>query len=155
MSSERLTATQAKKEFFLTADDLRPLPFHRFSGWGAGRYKLYDRDLLKRAALRKHGRDGLAMKRLSRREREANKRSKERKAREAERAMLAGAGGAADSGGGGGGGGTAAAASGRAENGRSDASRSTRPRADKKEIRRLRKEIARELKSNCNWGFRK
>jgi hypothetical protein len=81
-SWHRTPRQKAKKEFFLTADDLRDLPAESLSfGFGTGRpMKLYSEEDLEAAAVAKHGREGLAKKRGMRKKRESNKRKREEEA---------------------------------------------------------------------------
>ena len=79
----RLSAAEAKKEYFLAPADLADLPHQSRGGFGCGNTKLYSESLLEVTALRKHGHAGLAAKREKREKREENKRKREA---EAERA---------------------------------------------------------------------
>jgi hypothetical protein len=76
------SSAEAKKEFFLTADDLRDLPAESLSfGFGTGRpMKLYSEEDLEAAAVAKHGREGLAKKGGMRKKRESNKRKRKEEA---------------------------------------------------------------------------
>ena len=76
------STAEAKKEFFLTTDDLRDLPKQSiYCGFGTGPpMKVYDENDLEEAALSKHGRAGLAKKRAAREKRESNKRKREEEA---------------------------------------------------------------------------
>lgn len=84
-----LSATEAKKQYFLTPADLTHLPHEKARGWGAGQMRFYARQDLEEAALSKYGVEGLAAKRQKRANRELNQRRKIQRAREAEREMLA------------------------------------------------------------------
>ena len=76
------STAEAKKEFFLTTDDLRDLPKQSiYCGFGTGPpMKVYNENDLEEAALSKHGRAGLAKKRAAREKRESNKRKREEEA---------------------------------------------------------------------------
>lgn len=82
-------STEAKKEYFLTPDDLRMLSVHSVGGGvGCGRpMAFYDPAELKRAAIRKHGQEGYANKQAAREKREANKRRREDEAENAYQTM--------------------------------------------------------------------
>lgn len=76
------STAEAKKEFFLTSDDLHDLPKQSiYCGFGTGApMKVYDENDLEEAAVSKHGREGLAKKRAAREKRESNKRKREEEA---------------------------------------------------------------------------
>lgn len=76
------SSAEAKKEFFLTTDDLRDLPMESvYMGFGTGPpTKVYFEEDLEAAAIAKHGKEGLAKKRASREKRESNKRKREEEA---------------------------------------------------------------------------
>ena len=84
-----LSATEAKKQYFLTPEDLTYLPHAKAKGWGAGQRRYYARQDLEEAALSKYGVEGLAAKRQKRTNRELNQKRKFQQAKEAEREMLA------------------------------------------------------------------
>ena len=77
--SQKLSAAEARKEYWLTTDDLIELPFESFSfGFATGRpLHFYDRGDLEQVAVRKHGADVLESKRQKRVKRQANKLKKE------------------------------------------------------------------------------
>lgn len=86
-----LSSAEAKKEYFLAADDLHALPKQSlYGGFGTGRaMNLFDESDLEAAAIAKHGEAGLAKKRAAREKREGNKRKRAEAAEEAEEAELA------------------------------------------------------------------
>lgn len=77
-----LSSAEAKKEYFLTADDLRAVPRETLSfGFGTGRpMNVFDDADLEAAAIAKHGIAGLAKKRAARQKREENKRKRDESA---------------------------------------------------------------------------
>ena len=85
----RLSAAEAKKEYFLAPADLADLPHQSRGGFGCGNTKLYSESLLEVTALRKHGHAGLAAKREKREKREENKRKREAEAERAAEELLA------------------------------------------------------------------
>mmetsp|Transcript_15229 Transcript_15229/g.33134 ORF Transcript_15229/g.33134 Transcript_15229/m.33134 type:complete len:251 (+) Transcript_15229:288-1040(+) len=86
-----LSSAEAKKEYFLSADDLSEVPRETlYGGFGTGRAMyIFNEDDLEAAALAKHGEMGLAKKRAARQKREENKRKRAVAAAETEAAMLA------------------------------------------------------------------
>lgn len=81
---------EAKKDYFLTTDDLRYLECTHlgYMGFGCGPpMKCYSHDDLVEKSLSKHGRNGVVKKLEARRKRELNKRLKEEKAEQARKKM--------------------------------------------------------------------
>eukprot|EP00466_Bigelowiella_natans_P019601 jgi/Bigna1/146639/aug1.118_g21347 len=76
-----LRTAEAKREYFLTSNDMHRIPHEKPGGWGSGRTKLYRTDDLLRYALQKHGVSALKKKMKSRLKRVANKKRKEQQAR--------------------------------------------------------------------------
>jgi hypothetical protein len=77
-----ISSTEAKKDYFLTPDDIRSLPYQSWGGGigcGAPR-KLYKHQDLIAVAMRKYGRNGLRLKLEGRYKREAKKREREEQA---------------------------------------------------------------------------
>ncbi|CAB9509309.1 expressed unknown protein [Seminavis robusta] len=79
------TASEAKKEYFLTTKDLAHVPYKSESfGFGTGRpTRWYKFDDLEAVALAKHGAAGLAKKRAARKKRQFNQQQKELAAQKA------------------------------------------------------------------------
>lgn len=86
-----VSTKDAKKDFFLTADDLYMLPCASYGGgWGIGPpMNLYDIDDLISASLRKFGRAEIEKKLLARQTREEKKRMKEQEAELARKRLKA------------------------------------------------------------------
>lgn len=75
-----LSAAEAKRDYFLTAADLKALSSRPLGIWGAGNTKLYSPRDVADFAVAKHGIDGLRKKRESRIKREDKKRKREEEA---------------------------------------------------------------------------
>ena len=85
-----VSTKEAKKDYFLTTDDLHCLPCSHigYMGFGCGPpMKCYNHDDLVEKSLSKHGRDGVVKKLEARRKREMNKRLREEKAEQARQKM--------------------------------------------------------------------
>ena len=85
-----LTTAEAKKLFFLTADDLHALPRTTlYGGFGTGRASyLFNENDLEAAAIAKHGEAGYAKKVAARQKRLDNKRRRDEEAAAAEASFL-------------------------------------------------------------------
>lgn len=85
-----VSTKDAKKEYFLTTDDLRYLNCRHvgYLGFGTGPpMKCYQHEDLVAASISKHGRAGVAKKLEARQKREMNKRLREEKAEQARKKM--------------------------------------------------------------------
>lgn len=87
--SGMVSTKDAKKDYFLTTDDLAGLPCYKFGGGiGCGPpMKCYKHDDLVAESLSLHGRAGVTKKLEARHKREMNKRRKEEKAEEARKKL--------------------------------------------------------------------
>ena len=90
----KLASAEAKRQYFLTPDDLLDLHYESFGGGigcGAPR-KYYTITDLQARSLRKHGEAGLAKKVAARNKRESNKRQRQEEAASFEADLLNGGG---------------------------------------------------------------
>ena len=148
----RVGTLTAKKEFFLSADDLRDLPFYRPGGWGGwGNRRFYRESDLREAALRKHGGlEGFRKKQMQRATREARKKEKEEKASRALKELTN----------------PTVTAKSNAAASSSDVIDLTKPSStvkaanpsatvDPKALKTLRDQMRRSMKANVTWDYRK